>query len=60
MRTRVPETYEEKLAQLEELRETCSGEGNLLPPIRAALKDRCTIGDVCGVMREQFGEYEEA
>jgi methylmalonyl-CoA mutase N-terminal domain/subunit len=46
--------------RLDELRETCRGNGNLLPPIRAALKDRCTIGDVCGVMREEFGEYQEA
>ena len=36
------------------------GHGNLLEPIRAALKDRCTIGEVSGVMREEFGEYSEA
>jgi methylmalonyl-CoA mutase N-terminal domain/subunit len=47
-------------ARLEELRATCGGDGNLLHPIRAALKDRCTIGEVCGVMREEFGEYQEA
>ena len=29
-------------------------------PIRAALKDRASIGEVCGVMREEFGEYSEA
>jgi methylmalonyl-CoA mutase N-terminal domain/subunit len=34
--------------------------GNLLEPIRAALKDRATIGEVCGVMRDEFGEYKEA
>jgi methylmalonyl-CoA mutase, N-terminal domain len=47
-------------ARLEELRETARGSDNLLHPIRAALKDRCTIGEVCGVMREEFGEYSEA
>ena len=36
------------------------GDGNLLHPIRAALKDHATIGEVCGVMREEFGEYSEA
>ena len=29
-------------------------------PIRAALKANATIGEVCGVMREEFGEYQEA
>jgi methylmalonyl-CoA mutase, N-terminal domain len=46
--------------RLEELREVCRGDGNLLHPIRAALKDRCSIGEVCGVMRDEFGEYSEA
>ena len=46
--------------RLEELREVVRGDGNLLEPIRAALKDRATIGEVCGVMREEFGEYSEA
>jgi methylmalonyl-CoA mutase N-terminal domain/subunit len=36
------------------------GEGNLLYPIRAALAEHATIGEVCGVMREEFGEYSEA
>ena len=47
-------------ARLEELREVCRGSGNLLDPIRAALKDRASLGEVCGVMREEFGEYSEA
>ncbi|MBA2764864.1 MAG: methylmalonyl-CoA mutase [Thermoleophilaceae bacterium] len=46
--------------RLEELRVVTKGDGNLLPPIRAALKDRASIGEVCGVMREEFGEYKEA
>jgi methylmalonyl-CoA mutase, N-terminal domain len=45
---------------LEELREVATGEGNLLHPIRAALAEHATIGEVCGVMREEFGEYSEA
>jgi methylmalonyl-CoA mutase N-terminal domain/subunit len=47
-------------ARLEELREVAQGSGNLLHPIRAALKDHATIGEVSGVMREEFGEYSEA
>jgi methylmalonyl-CoA mutase N-terminal domain/subunit len=46
--------------RLEELREVARGDGNLLEPIRAALADRATIGETCGVMREEFGEYQEA
>jgi len=36
------------------------GAGNLLYPIKDALRDHATIGEVCGVMREEFGEYKEA
>ena len=46
--------------RLTELREACGGSGNLLEPMRAALKHRCSLGEVCGVMREEFGEYSEA
>jgi methylmalonyl-CoA mutase, N-terminal domain len=45
---------------LEELRQACNGEANLLEPMRAALRERATLGEVCGVMREEFGEYSEA
>jgi methylmalonyl-CoA mutase, N-terminal domain len=47
-------------ARLEELRQACGGDANLLDPMRAALKERASIGEVCGVMREEFGEYSEA
>ena len=46
--------------RLEELRDACRGSANLLEPMRAALKDRCSLGEVCGVMRDEFGEYSEA
>jgi len=44
--------------RLEELREAARGTGNLLPPLRAALKDRCSVGEVCGALRDVFGEYQ--
>jgi methylmalonyl-CoA mutase, N-terminal domain len=47
-------------ARLEELRAACGGDGNLLEPMRAALKERASLGEVCGVMRDEFGEYSEA
>ena len=43
--------------RLEELREVARGDGNLLPPIRAALKDRASMGEVCGAMKDVFGSY---
>jgi methylmalonyl-CoA mutase N-terminal domain/subunit len=43
--------------RLEELRETARGDGNLLPSIRQALKDRCSLGEVCGAMQDVFGSY---
>jgi methylmalonyl-CoA mutase, N-terminal domain len=44
--------------RLGELREAAQGTGNLLPPIRAAVADRASVGEVCGAMREVFGEYQ--
>jgi methylmalonyl-CoA mutase N-terminal domain/subunit len=43
--------------RLEELREVARATGNLLPPIRDALRDRCSLGEVCGAMQDVFGAY---
>ena len=43
--------------RLSELRDATKGTGNLLPYIKAALKDHCSVGEVCGAMRDEFGEY---
>jgi methylmalonyl-CoA mutase N-terminal domain/subunit len=43
--------------RLEELREAARGTENLMPPIRQALKDRASLGEVCKAMRDVFGEY---
>jgi methylmalonyl-CoA mutase N-terminal domain/subunit len=44
--------------RLEALRAACRGDENLLPPIREALRDACSLGEVCGAMREVFGDYQ--
>jgi methylmalonyl-CoA mutase N-terminal domain/subunit len=44
--------------RLEELREASRGTENLLPPIKEALRDSCSLGEVCGAMRDVFGEYQ--
>ena len=43
--------------RLEQIRERARGPENLLPVLRQALKDRCSIGEVCGAMRDVFGDY---
>ena len=45
-------------AKLAELKRVAEGEGNLLHPIRDALAADASIGEVCGAMREVFGEYK--
>jgi methylmalonyl-CoA mutase, N-terminal domain len=42
---------------LDEVRAAALGSHNLLPPMREALRAYATIGEVCGVLREVFGEY---
>ena len=44
--------------RLQDLREVAEGSGNLLYPLKDALRDRATLGEVCNVMREVFGEYK--
>jgi methylmalonyl-CoA mutase N-terminal domain/subunit len=44
--------------RLNELRTACEGDGNLLPVIRQALKDNCSMGEVCAAMRDVFGTYQ--
>jgi len=43
--------------RLEQLRAAARGTDNLLGPIREALGDRCTLGEVCGAMEDVFGRY---
>ncbi|OQY21224.1 MAG: methylmalonyl-CoA mutase [Anaerolineaceae bacterium 4572_32.1] len=43
---------------LESLRAAARGDDNLLPPILAAVEAYATIGEICGLLREEFGEYQ--
>jgi methylmalonyl-CoA mutase N-terminal domain/subunit len=45
-------------AALAALRDTARGDGNLLPPIVDAVKAYATVGEICNVMRDEFGEYQ--
>ena len=41
-----------------ELKQAAEGTDNLLPPIRQALKDSASVGEVCGALRAVFGDYQ--
>jgi len=43
---------------LDALREAAGGNVNLLGPIKEALRAGASIGEVCGAMRDVFGEYK--
>ena len=44
---------------LADLRRAAEGEENIMPPIMKAASSRATLGEICGVLREVFGEYRE-
>ncbi len=47
-------------AALEKLREAAKGTENLMPYLIDAVKTYATLGEVCGVLREEFGEYKQS
>jgi methylmalonyl-CoA mutase N-terminal domain/subunit len=69
-----PEAEKEQLAELKKvrtkrddsqvkkalkvLREAAETDTNLMPPIIDAVKIYATLGEICGVLREIFGEYK--
>jgi methylmalonyl-CoA mutase N-terminal domain/subunit len=46
-------------AALERVREAARGTENMLYPMREALRAHCTIGEICGVLREEWGEQDK-
>jgi methylmalonyl-CoA mutase N-terminal domain/subunit len=45
-------------AALRAVREAARGTANLLPSLRGALAARCTVGEICEALREEFGTYD--
>jgi methylmalonyl-CoA mutase N-terminal domain/subunit len=43
---------------LERVRSAARNTENMLPPIRDALASLCTVGEVCGTLREEWGTYD--
>ena len=46
-------------AALTALKQACAGEENLMPYLIDAVKTYATLGEICGVMKEIFGEYRQ-
>ena len=47
-------------AALEKLREAAKGTENLMAYLIDAVKTYATLGEICGVLREEFGEYKQS
>jgi len=45
-------------AAVAEVRRVAETDENLLPPLREALRARCTVGELCGALRELWGTYD--
>jgi len=57
-RVRAERNAEQAAAALAAVRETARGEANLLPPLREALRARCTVGEICEALRAEWGMYD--
>jgi methylmalonyl-CoA mutase N-terminal domain/subunit len=57
-RVRAERNAEEAAAAIERVRDAARGTDNLLPPMRDALRARCTVGEVCEALREEWGMYD--
>ncbi|HEX7627208.1 MAG TPA: methylmalonyl-CoA mutase family protein [Gaiellaceae bacterium] len=55
---RAERNAEEAAAALAAVREASRGTENMMISMRDALRVRCTIGEICGVLREEWGEYD--
>jgi len=57
-RVRAERNADEAARALAAVRETARGESNLLPVMREALRARCTVGEICNTLREEWGMYD--
>ncbi|MGL5439810.1 MAG: acyl-CoA mutase large subunit family protein [Filifactoraceae bacterium] len=51
---------EKVINELEKLRQACRSEENLMPYILETVKSYATLGEICQIMREEFGEYKQS
>ena len=56
---RAERNSEDVKSKLAQLNSTASSDENLMPPILDAVRVYASIGEICGTLREVFGEYKE-
>ena len=57
-RVRAERNAQDADAALAAVRDAARGDGNLLVPMREALRARCTVGEICNALRDEFGMYD--
>jgi methylmalonyl-CoA mutase N-terminal domain/subunit len=57
-RIRAARNAEDAEQALGAVRGAARGDANLLVPMREALRARCTIGEICNTLRDEFGTYD--
>ena len=57
-RVRSERNAQEAEAAIAAVVEAARGDTNLLVPMRDALRARCTIGEICNALRDEFGMYD--
>src|SRR4249920_3306658 len=57
-KVRADRNADEAAKALAEVRRVAEGDGNLLPPMRDALRARVTVGEICNELRDVFGTYD--
>jgi methylmalonyl-CoA mutase N-terminal domain/subunit len=57
-RLRAERNAEEAATPIAAVREAAKGDANMLPPMRDALRARCTVGEICETLREEWGMYD--
>jgi len=58
MRVRTERDSAAAESALAEVRRVAQSDANLLPPLREALRTRCTVGEICGALRDLWGTYD--
>jgi methylmalonyl-CoA mutase N-terminal domain/subunit len=57
-KVRSERSADEAAKAVAEVRRVAEGDGNLLPPMREALRARVTIGEISNELRDVFGTYD--
>ena len=58
-RLRAERNADDAQAAIARVRDAARGDENMLPPLRDALRARCTIGEICNVLRDEWGMYDQ-